>query len=106
MGEVEGSFIDMAIEVAQSHHERWDGKRTSTLGLSGGGIPLSARIVALADMYDACCSPRVYRHQPIRREKVLQMIEEDTGHAFDPVVVVAFFRSKDDFWETEGHLQD
>ncbi|MBW2309380.1 MAG: response regulator [Deltaproteobacteria bacterium] len=105
MGEVEGSFIDMAIEVAQSHHERWDG-RGYPQGLSGGGIPLSARIVALADMYDACCSPRVYRPQPIRREKVLQMIEEDSGHAFDPVVVEAFFRSKDDFWETEGHLQD
>jgi len=97
MGEVEGSFIETAIEIAYSHHERWDGKGYPQC-LSKEEIPLSARIAALSDVYDACRSPRVYRPKPFSKEMVVKLIKDDSGHAFDPVVVEAFLRCGEDFW--------
>jgi putative two-component system response regulator len=105
MGEVEGSYIEMAIEVVLSHHEHWDGGGYPQ-GLSCGEIPLSARIVALADVYDACRSSRVYRPEPLPREQVIRLIEKNAGRAFDPVVVQAFLRSKEEFIDIEGHMRD
>jgi len=105
MGELQGSFIDMAIEVVSSHHEHWDGNGYPR-GIGGNDIPLSARIVTLADVYDACRSSRVYRPEPLPREQVIEMIEESAGRVFDPVVVEAFQRSKEEFIEIEGHMGD
>lgn len=96
----QSDFIDMAIAVAYSHHERWDG-RGYPEGLSGQEIPLSGRIVHLADFYDACRSPRVYRPEPIAREKVVPMIEVGRGTQFDPEVVDSFFRVRKRFVEIE-----
>jgi putative two-component system response regulator len=105
MGEVGWSFIDVAMDVISSHHECWDGSGYP-YGISGGDIPLSARIAALADFYDACRSSRLYRSEPISVENVIRMIREKSGHTFDPVLVEAFLRSKGEFAEIEKRLQD
>jgi putative two-component system response regulator len=81
-------FLEMAVEIARYHHERFDG-RGYPAGLSGRDIPLPARIVALADVYDALTSPRVYK-EAFAPELARSMIEEQCGRHFDPVVVEAF----------------
>ena len=85
----DSSFIDMAAEVTGSHHEQWDGGGYPD-GLAGTKIPLSARIVGLADFYDACRSATVYRAEPIPRDNVLALIDKWAGRKFDPLVVEAF----------------
>lgn len=81
-------FLRMGIEVARSHHEKWDGSGYPD-GLAGERIPLSARIVALADFYDALTSRRCYRGA-FSHEETAQMIFDRTGSHFDPDVVAAF----------------
>jgi putative two-component system response regulator len=83
-----GSFLTMAIEITRHHHERFDGRGYPD-GLSGQQIPLAARIAALADVYDALTSARVYKpaYDP---EKAREMIEAESGKHFDPAVVEAF----------------
>jgi putative two-component system response regulator len=84
----DNQFLRMGVDVARSHHEKWDGSGYPD-GLKGAAIPLAARIVALADVYDALSSKRCYRpafgHADARR-----MIEEGDGTQFDPDVVNAF----------------
>jgi putative two-component system response regulator len=87
-------LIEMVSDIAGGHHEWWDGSGYPE-GLRGKDIPLSARIVAVADVYDACRSPKVYRPQPIPRDKVVSLIEAGAGSQFDPVVVTAFLRCRD-----------
>jgi putative two-component system response regulator len=90
-----GDFLKTAIDVARCHHERFDGSGYP-LGLAGQAIPLSARIVALADVYDALTSARVYKaaYDP---ETARRIIEEEEGSHFDPAVVAAFRARHDDF---------
>lgn len=90
-----GGFLAMAIDVTRYHHERFDGRGYPD-GLAGLQIPLSARIVALADVYDALTSARVYRpaYEP---ERARQMIEFEEGKYFDPVIVNAFRAIYQDF---------
>ncbi len=83
-----GGFLKMAAEVARSHHERFDGSGYPD-GLSGESIPLAARIVALADVYDALTSVRVYK-PAFAAETARNMVEEQAGAHFDPEVVRAF----------------
>jgi putative two-component system response regulator len=78
----------MGVDVARSHHEKWDGSGYPE-GLRGAAIPLAARIVALADFYDALTSTRCYR-PAFSREDSCQMIREGKGIHFDPDVVTAF----------------
>jgi len=82
-------FIAMSIEIAMSHHERWNGKGYPQ-GLKGEDIPLSARVVALADVYDALRSKRPYKN-PISHEAAVKIILEEKGEHFDPYVVDAFW---------------
>ncbi len=83
-----GSFLDMAIAIARHHHERFDGKGYPD-GIVGYDIPLAARITALADVFDALTTARVYK--PAYAPDVARhMIEEEVGNHFDPVVVEAF----------------
>ncbi|MEK6799600.1 MAG: HD domain-containing phosphohydrolase [Planctomycetota bacterium] len=83
-----GTFLGMAAEIARSHHERFDGSGYPA-GLRGEDIPLSARIVGLADVYDALTHQRVYK--PAYPPEVAKaMIEAETGKHFDPVVARAF----------------
>ncbi|MGX8795806.1 HD domain-containing phosphohydrolase [Fusibacter sp. JL298sf-3] len=86
-------FLKMAIEIAGSHHEWWDGSGYPD-GLEGEAIPLSARIVALADVYDALRSRRVYK-EDIPHESVVEQIVALKGRQFDPTVVDAFLSIAD-----------
>lgn len=85
-------FIAMSIDIAMSHHERWDG-RGYPEGLKGPDIPLSARIVAIADVYDALRSKRPYK-EPFSHEKALEIITAEKGKHFDPAVVDAFMKQE------------
>lgn len=88
-------FIGMGIEIALYHHERWDGSGYPD-GLVGRNIPLPARIMALADVYDALRSDRCYR-KSLSHEQTRKIILEGNGTHFDPEVVTAFLRIEDIF---------
>jgi response regulator RpfG family c-di-GMP phosphodiesterase len=90
-----GTFMDMAADIARYHHEKFNGAGYCA-GLKGEEIPLSARIVALADVYDAITSRRVYK-PPYSPEDAREMILRDSGSHFDPVIVDAFLARFDDF---------
>ncbi len=84
------AFVAIARDIALYHHERWDGTGYP-MGLKGENIPLSARIVALADTYDALTSRRIYKAaHPV--DEVTRIIQAEQGKQFDPAVVAAFFR--------------
>ena len=89
-------FLNTAQKIALSHHEKWDGTGYPQ-GLAGENIPTSARLMAVADVYDALISPRVYRKE-MSHEKVVQVIVEGRGTHFDPDVVNAFVNSQDEFY--------
>ena len=89
------AFIKMGVEVARFSHERWDGKGYP-LGLAGEAIPLSARIMALADVYDALRSKRCYK-KPVDHKIAFQVIVDASGTQFDPVIVEAFVKLSDAF---------
>jgi len=84
------SFLATAIVMAQSHHERWDGKGYPD-GLRGEEIPLAARIMAVADNYDALRTQRRYK-EAFTHDEAVAIITSESGAAFDPLVVAAFLR--------------
>lgn len=84
--------IQMGERVALTHHEKWDGSGYPN-GLSKDEIPIEARICSVVDFYDALTMDRPYR-KAVPAEKVVQMILEDTGSAFDPDVVDIFIRAR------------
>jgi putative two-component system response regulator len=88
-------FLKMAADIAHWHHERFDGAGYPD-GLKGTQIPLSARIVSLADVYDALTSSRVYK-PAFRTEIAYMMICQERGRQFDPVIVDAFVARYGDF---------
>jgi cyclic di-GMP phosphodiesterase len=90
-----GGFLGMAVQIAQSHHERFDGSGYPA-GAAGLDIPLASRIVALADVYDALTSIRVYK-PAFTQELARLMIEAEEGKHFDPVIVQAFRDCYDQF---------
>ena len=85
---LQSSGLALAKELTQSHHERWNGKGYPK-GLSENQIPLSARLVALADVYDALISNKIYR-QGMSYEAAVGVIFGERGQHFDPDVVDAF----------------
>ncbi len=85
-----GTFLDMAAEIARYHHERFDGTGYCA-GLKGQEIPLAARIVSVADVFDALVSRRVYK-EPLAVEEARGIVLEEAGRGFDPDVVEAFER--------------
>ncbi len=89
------SFLALAMEIAYSHHERWDGSGYPR-GLAGAAIPLAARIVALVDAYDAIISRRPYK-PPLAHDEAVRRIAADRGRHFDPELVDAFLAVDADF---------
>ncbi len=103
--QIEGtSYLTLGKEIAYAHHEKWDGSGYP-LGLKGEEIPLSARIVALADVYDALTSKRVYK-DAFSHEKAVEIIQNDSGTHFDPDVVEAFLSHTDDFRRIREELHE
>lgn len=85
LGKVERPLIKLAATIALQHHERWDGQGYPA-GLSGDGISMAGRIVAMADVLDALCSARIYK--PAWEEsRVLAYFQEQRGRQFDPALV-------------------
>jgi len=84
-------FLDEAIRLIQQHHERYDGKGYP-YGLKGESILLGARIMAVADAFDAMISERPYREKPLTKEKAIEEVKKSSGTQFDPQVVKAFLK--------------
>ncbi|HIJ90789.1 MAG: response regulator [Desulfobulbaceae bacterium] len=93
------SFLRIAGEYAYTHHEKWDGSGYPE-GLKGEEIPLAGRLMALADVYDALISKRVYK-PPFPHEKAVKIITEGDGrtmpHNFDPDILAAFVELQEEF---------
>ncbi|MDD5387897.1 MAG: two-component system response regulator [Gallionellaceae bacterium] len=88
-------FLDMAKQIAHFHHEKWDGSGYPE-GLKGEAIPIPARLMALADVFDALISRRVYK-PPMPIEEARDIIIGERGSHFDPDVVAAFLADSDAF---------
>lgn len=97
-------FLRMVGEIAYTHHERWDG-RGYPAALAGPEIPIPGRIMALADVYDALVSKRVYKSAYSHREAV-EKIRAERGTQFDPQVVDAFLSSEGEFRDTLARYPD
>ncbi len=94
MGSTHSPVLRIAAVIAASHHEKWDGSGYP-LGLSGEAIPLEGRIVAVADVFDALSSARPYKEAfPI--DKCIEILADGRGKHFDPVVLDAFLRRKEE----------
>lgn len=104
--QVQGAFdfLDVAREISLGHHEKWDGSGYPA-GVAGEEIPVSARLMALADVFDALMSRRVYK-APMNPEEVTRIIVEGRGQHFDPQVVDAFLDLQAQFAEIAGQLAD
>ena len=90
------NFLAFAKEIAYAHQEKWDGSGYPE-GLKGDDIPISARLMAIADVYDTLISRRVYT-PPFSHEKAVSIILEGKGNHFDPDMVDAFMEITDDFY--------
>ena len=95
-------WIDTSIQIALSHHERWDG-HGYPYGLNGAEINLPARIVAVADVYDALTSQRVYK-KAMSHADAVEIIKKDSGKHFDPLVVDAFLSRLDEMFDVGNRL--
>ena len=92
------AFLTLAREIARWHHERWDGAGYPD-GLQGEAIPVSARLMALADVFDALISPRVYK-APIPLAQACEIMRAGRGSHFDPDACDAFL----DVFEQMGEI--
>ncbi|KAB2925213.1 MAG: two-component system response regulator [Dechloromonas sp.] len=103
---VEGAFtfLEVASEISLGHHEKWDGSGYP-YGLAGDAIPVSARLMALADVFDALISRRVYK-APMTMEAATEIIMAGRGSHFDPEVVDAFLACRDRFVEVASRLAE
>jgi CHASE2 domain-containing sensor protein len=102
---IEGdNFLSLAAEIAATHHEKWDGSGYPA-GLKGDAIPLSGRIMAAADIYDALVNRRCYK-EPFPHAQAMEMMRELRGTTFDPVVLDAFFAIEDEITRIAGNFRD
>ena len=97
-------FLILAKEIAHWHHERWDGSGYPD-GLAGDAIPVSARIMALADVFDALISPRVYK-KAMSSDEAKEIIVHGRGRHFDPDMVDTFFAHFNVFCEIADSHRD
>ena len=100
----DSTFLRMACDIAVTHHERFDGTGYPA-GLAGDMIPLAGRIVALADVYDALTSRRVYK-DAFPHTQARNLIVSGSGSQFDPDVVDAFLAGEDEFLSIRAEFAD
>lgn len=98
------SFMRFAREIAQTHHEKWDGSGYPA-GLKGDDIPMSGRLMAVADVYDALISKRVYK-PAFPHAKAMEIIREGRGKHFDPDIVDALDAVEDEFLNIAAQFGD
>jgi len=98
------AFLSIAKEIAYSHQEKWDGSGYPE-GLAGEAIPVSARLMAVADVYDALISRRVYK-DGMPHEKAVQIIIEGKGKHFDPDMIDAFIGLQEEFRAIAARFHD
>jgi HD-GYP domain-containing protein (c-di-GMP phosphodiesterase class II) len=99
----EDELLDMGIDIALCHHERWDGTGYPN-GLRSNEIPFAARIVAIADVYDALTSVRVYK-PAMSHKRAVEIMREGRGTQFDPVLLDIFLSIADEFDSARRTLQ-
>lgn len=97
-------FLKVAKEIVLSHQEKWDGSGYPQ-GLAGDAIPLSARLMAVADVYDALISRRVYK-EGYPHERAVRIVLEGGGNHFDPAIIEVFARVADQFHEVARRYPD
>lgn len=97
-------FLSMAKEIALSHQEKWDGSGYPQ-GIGGDDIPIAARLMAVADVYDALISRRVYK-DGMPHQKAVQIIAEGKGSHFDPDMVDAFLEIQEEFRTIAARFAD
>jgi response regulator RpfG family c-di-GMP phosphodiesterase len=102
--DISSTFLDVACQIAMSHHEKWDGSGYPS-GLRGDDIPIAARLMALADVYDAMSCKRVYK-SAISHEDVTSVILDGRGKHFDPDVVDAYLEIQPQFVEIAERYKD
>ena len=98
------SFLRFAREIALSHHEKWDGSGYPQ-GLQGDDIPVSARLMAVADVYDALISARCYK-PAFSHEKAMAILAEEAGRHFDPDVLAATLQVAEEFKAIAERFKD
>ncbi|HEX5363279.1 MAG TPA: HD domain-containing phosphohydrolase, partial [Gallionella sp.] len=97
-------FLHIGRDIATGHHEKWDGSGYPA-GLKGEAIPVSARLMAVADVYDALISHRVYK-KAFSHEEAVAVIAEGRGTHFDPDAIDAFLAIQDVFRQIAGAYSD
>jgi cyclic di-GMP phosphodiesterase len=97
-------FLKYAQEIAYCHHEKWDGSGYPK-GLSAEAIPISARLMAIADVYDALISKRCYKNA-MTHEQALDIMREGKGQHFDPVMLDVFLEHSDTFLSIANKYKD
>ncbi len=105
---LEGSqteFVKLAEAIALTHHEKWDGSGYPN-GLKNTEIPLSGRVTAIADVFDAVSSKRPYRKEPFSLEKSLEVINKGKGNHFDPDIVNTFLSIKNEIESIKEKYKD
>jgi adenylate cyclase len=98
------NFLTVASEIAGTHHEKWDGTGYP-LGLAGQAIPLSGRIMAVADIYDALISRRCYK-EPFPHSVAIELMRAQRGTTFEPAVLDAFFCIEDEIQAIANRYRD
>ena len=104
LSEGDDAFLGHAAQIAYCHHERWDGNGYPR-GLSGDDIPLGARLMAVADVYDALISKRIYK-RAFSHEQSIQMMATERGSHFDPDALDAMLSLADEFDAIAGRYRD
>lgn len=97
-------FLSLAKEIAYTHQEKWDGTGYPE-GLKGDDIPISGRLMAVGDVYDALICRRVYK-EGMPHEKAVGIIVEGSGSHFDPDMVDAFAEISDEFRQIAKRYED
>ncbi|MBR5897571.1 MAG: HD domain-containing protein, partial [Lachnospiraceae bacterium] len=100
----ESAYLEEAEKLATYHHEKWDGSGYP-MGMTGENIPLSARVMAVADVLDALLSKRSYK-EPYPFDKAVEIIKEGSGKHFDPEIVKVFLKHIDGIKEIADTIDD